>query len=305
MKKHFQHIILFLFAAFFFGCGKPGPTELVDDRPSEETPLQYEVLAKNPDDALYKSGYDSTGMVMPPPSTDVFLFVSKNVVSEKSLSLSYDIAVVFFFDRRDPFILPGGKGYGYHTKRVIPPLINSIFTKEVPNNIVYGPHASMKDSVIGSKYVLSKREPFGDSLSLNYNSPVKFEYREKMMGPKIEFSIGMPEQIIGNISVSQDGKGKILLLSWNKATKDSKDSVEIIVGGKLKNEKAATAFLKFHVKDNGQVKIPPQLIGAIPKDRFDRLVFTFVRTAVSRRLASSLEFFTVIQNTHSIIIDYP
>lgn len=303
MKKYFQHIILSLFAAFFFGCGKPGPTELIDDRPSEEGPLRYEVLAKNPDDALYKSGYDSTGLVMPPPSTDVFLFVSKNVVSEKSLSLSYDIAEVFFFDRRDPFILPGGKGYGYHTKRVFPPLINSIFTKEVANNIMYGPHSSMKDSVLGSKYVLNRRGLLGDTLSLNYNSPVMFEYREKMMGPKIEFSIGMPEQIIGNVSVSQNGKGeKILLLSWNKATKDS---VEIIVGGKLKNEKTATAFLKFHVKDNGQVKIPTGLISAIPRDRFDRLVFTFVRTSVSRRLASSLEFFTVIQNTHSIIIDYP
>ncbi|MDP3150010.1 MAG: hypothetical protein Q8N83_12875 [Ignavibacteria bacterium] len=303
MQKHFQYIILFLFAAFFFGCGKPGPTELVDDRPSEEALLQYEVLAKNPEDALYKSGYDSTGLVLPPPSTDVFLFVSRNVVSEKSLSLSYNIAEVFFFDRRDPFILPGGRGYGYHTKRVIPPLINSIYTREVANNIIYGPHASMKDSVIGSKYVLSKRGLFGDSLTLDYNSPVKFEYREKMMGPKIEFSIGMPEQIIGNVNVSQTAKGeKILLLSWNKATKDS---VEIIVGGKLKNEKAATAFFKFHVKDNGQAKIPSGLISAIPRDRFDRLVFTFVRNAVSRRSVSSLEFFTVIQNTNSIIIDYP
>jgi len=303
MQKYFQHIILFLFTAFFFGCGKPGPTELVDDRPSEEGPLQYEVLAKNPEDALYKSGYDSTGLVLPPPLTDVFLFISKNVVSEQSLSLSYDIAEVFFFDRRDPFILPGGKGYGYHTKKVVPPRINSIYTKEVANMVHFGPHTSMQDSVLGPKYVLNRRGLFGDSLFLNYNSPVMFEYREKMMGPKIEFSIGVPEQIIGNVSVSQNGKGeKILLLSWNKATKDS---VEIIVGGKLKNEKAATAFFKFHVKDNGQVKIPPGLISVIPRDRFDRLVFTFVRTSVSRRIASSLEFFTVIQNTHSIIIDYP
>lgn len=303
MKKYFQHIFLLLFAAFFFGCGKPGPTELVDDRPNEEDPLRYEVLAKNPDDAVYKSGYDSTGMVMPPPLTDVFLFVSKNVVSEKSLSLSYDLAEVFFFDKRNPFILPGGKGYGFHTKKVVPPRINSVNTKEVVHTIHFGPHASMKDSVLGSKYVLSRKGSLGDSLSLNYNSPVMFEYREKMMGPKTEFSIEMPEQIIGNVSVSQNGKGeKILLLSWNKATKDS---VEIIVGGKLKNEKAATAFYKFHVKDNGQVKIPTGLISVIPWDRFDRLVFTFVRTSVSRRFVSPLEFFTVIQNTHSIIIDYP
>jgi len=304
MKKYFQHIILLLFTAFFFGCGKPGPTELIDDRPSEETPLQYEVLAKNPDDALYKNGYDSTGLVTPPPPTDVFLFISKNIVSQQSLSITYDVAQVFFFDKGKPFHLPDGKRYGFHGKKVIPPRINSILTREVDYVIDYGMPASVKDTVLGSKYVLSRIGVLGDSLSLLYNSSVKFEYREKMMGPnKIEFDIAMPEQIIGNVSVSQNGKGeKVLLLTWNKA---SKDSVEIIVGGKLKNEKTATAFFKFHVKDNGQVIIPRGVMAAIPRDRFDRLVFSFVRKAVSRQMKSSLEFFTIIQNTHSIIIDYP
>lgn len=303
MKKYFNHIILFLFAAFFFGCGKPGPTELIDDKPSEETPLKYEVLAKNPDDALYKNGYDSSGLVTPPPPTDVFLFISKNIVSQQSLSISYDVAQVFFFDKGKPFHLPDGKIYGFHGKKVIPPRINSILTREVDYVIDYGMHASVQDTVLGSKYVLSRIGVLGDSLSLLYNSSVKFEYREKMLGPKIEFDLTMPEQIIGNVSVSQNGKGeKVLLLTWNKA---SKDSVEIIVGGKLKNEKTATAFFKFHVKDNGQVKIPSGVMSAIPKNRFDRLVFSFVRKAVLRNKHQLLEYFTVIQNTHSIIIDYP
>ena len=303
MKKHFQHIILFLFAAFFFGCGKPGPTELVDDRPSEETPLQYEVLAKNPDDALYKNGYDSTGLLMPPPPSDVFLFISKNILSEKYLSLNYDNAQVFFFDKGKPIMLPNGKQYGCQTKKVIPPRINAILTKEVDNLIRTGPLTAQHDTVIGPKYVLRRVGLLGDSLSLHYNSSVKFEYREKMMGSPIELNLSLPEQILGNVSVSKNGKGEnILLLTWNKA---SKDSVEIIVGGILKNERAATAFYKFHVKDNGQVKIPRGIMSAIPRDRFDRLVFSFVRKAVSRQMKSSLEFFTVIQNTHSIIIDYP
>ena len=303
MKKHFQHIILFLFAAFFFGCGKPGPTELVDDRPSEETPLQYEVLAKNPDDALYKNGYDSTGLLMPPPPSDVFLFISKNILSEKYLSLNYDNAQVFFFDKGKPIMLPNGKQYGCQTKKVIPPRINAILTKEVDNLIRTGPLTAQHDTVIGPKYVLRRVGLLGDSLSLHYNSSVKFEYREKMMGSPIELNLSLPEQILGNVSVSKNGKGEnILLLTWNKA---SKDSVEIIVGGILKNERAATAFYKFHVKDNGQVKIPRGIMSAIPRDRFDRLVFSFVRKAVSHQMKSSLEFFTVIQNTHSIIIDYP
>ncbi|PIP79234.1 MAG: hypothetical protein COW85_01670 [Ignavibacteria bacterium CG22_combo_CG10-13_8_21_14_all_37_15] len=303
MKKHFQHIILFLFAAFFFGCGKPGPTELVDDRPSEEFPLQYEVLAKNPDDALYKNGYDSTGLLIPPPPSDVFLFISKNILSEKYLSLNYDNAQVFFFDKGKPIMLPNGKQYGCQTKKVIPPRINAILTKEVDNLIRTGPLTAQHDTVIGPKYVLRRVGLLGDSLSLHYNSSVKFEYREKMMGSPIELNLNLPEQIIGNVSVSKNGKGEnILLLTWNKA---SKDSVEIIVGGILKDERAATAFYKFHVKDNGQVKIPRGVMSAIPKDRFDRLVFSFVRKAVSRQMKSSLEFFTVIQNTHSIIIDYP
>lgn len=303
MKKHFQHIIFFLFAAFFFGCGKPGPTELVDDRPSEEAPLKYEVLAKNPDDALYKNGYDSTGLLMPPPPSDVFLFISKNIISEKYLSLNYDNAQVFFFDKGKPFILPDGKKYGFHGKKVIPPRINSILTKEVDNIIHSGPMTAQHDTVIGPKYVLRRVGLLGDSLSLHYNSSVKFEYREKMMGSPIELNLNLPEQIIGNVSVSKNGKDEnLLLLTWNKA---GKDSVEIIVGGILKEEKAATAFFKFHVKDDGKVKIPPGVISAIPRDRFDRLVFSFVRKAVSRQVKSSLEFFTVIQNTHSIIIDYP
>lgn len=303
MKKHFQHIILFLFAAFFFGCGKPGPTELIDDRPSEETPLQYEVLAKNPDDALYKNGYDSTGLLIPPPPSDVFLFISKNILSEKYLSLNYDNAQVFFFDKGKPIMLPNGKQYGCQTKKVIPPRINAILTKEVDNLIRTGPLTAQHDTVIGPKYVLRRVGLLGDSLSLHYNSSVKFEYREKMMGSPIELNLNLPEQIIGKVSVSKNGKGEnILLLTWNKA---SKDSVEIIVGGILKDERAATAFYKFHVKDNGQVKIPRGIMSAIPRDRFNRLVFSFVRKAVSRQMKSSLEFFTVIQNTHSIIIDYP
>lgn len=303
MKKHFQHIILFLFAAFFFGCGKPGPTELVDDRPSEEFPLQYEVLAKNPDDALYKNGYDSTGLLMPPPPSDVFLFISKNIISEKYLSLNYDNVQVFFFDKGKPIMLPNGKQYGCQTKKVIPPRINSILTKEIDNLISTGPLSAQHDTVIGPKYVLRRVGLLGDSLSLHYNSSVKFEYREKMMGSPIELNLNLPEQIIGNVSVSKNGKGEnILLFTWNKA---SKDSVEIIVGGILKDERTAIAFYKFHVKDNGHVIIPPKVMAAIPKARFDRLVFSFVRKAVSRQKKSSLEFFTVIQNTHSIIIDYP
>ncbi|MFA6978504.1 MAG: hypothetical protein WC209_04185 [Ignavibacteriaceae bacterium] len=303
MKKYFQHIILFLFAAFFFGCGKPGPTELIEDRPDEETPLKYEVLAKNPDDAVYQNGYDSTGLLMPPPASDVFLLISKNIVSERHLSLTYDVAQAFFFDKSKPIILPDGKGHGFQGKKVIPPRINSILMKEVDHIIHIGHVSTQRDTVIGSKYVLSRIGLLGDSLSLHYNSSVKFEYREKMMGSPIELNLNLPEQIIGNVSVSKNGKGEnILLLTWNKA---SKDSVEIIVGGIMKNERAATAFFKFHVKDNGQVKIPRGVMSAIPRDRFDRLVFTFVRKAVLRQMKSSLEFFTVIQNTHSIIIDYP
>ncbi len=304
MKKYFQHIILFLFTAYFFGCGKPGPTEVVNDLPNDESPLQIEVLAKNPEDALYTTGYDSTGLLIPPPSTDVFLFISKNIVSQQSLSISYDIAQVFFFDKNSPVILPDGKRYGFHMKKVIPPKINSIQTKEVSHIIHSGMGSSVKETVIGPKYMLSRTGILGDSLSLPYKSSVKFEYREKMMGNShVEFTVEMPDQIIGNVTVTQNGKGeKILLLEWNKGTKDS---VEIIIGGKLKSEKAATAFYKIHVKDNGRVIIPPKLIKAIPKDRFDRLVFSFVRNAVSRRVEQSFEFFTVIQNTHSIIIDYP
>jgi hypothetical protein len=303
MIKHFQHIILFLFAAFFFGCGKPGPTELVDDRPSEEFPLQYEVLAKNPEDALYKNGYDSTGLLMPPPVTDGLLFISKNVVSQQSLSISYDVAQVFFFDRWKPFLLPDGKRFGFHLKKMFPPKINSVQTKEVSHHLSYGMNVSVKDTGLGPKYVLNSVAGFGDSLSLNYNSPVNFEYRKGMMSPYTSFRIDMPEKIVGNVTVTQNGKGeKFLLLEWNKGTKDS---VEIIIGGKIKNEKAATAFFKIHVKDNGNVKIPAPLLRAIPKSRFDRLVITFVRNAVSRRVEPSFEFFTVIQNTHSIIIDYP
>lgn len=303
MKKYFQHSILLLFTVYFFGCGKPGPTEVVNDIPNDQEPLQIEVLAKNPEDAIYKNGYDSTGLLNPPPSTDVFLFISKNIVSQQSLSINYDIAQVFFFDKDKPFMLPNGKRFGFHLKKVIPPKINSIQTKEVNHRINYGMGSFVKDTVLGPKYMLSRMGVFGDSLFLDYSTPVKFEFRKGMMSPTIESTVEMPEQIIGKVSVTQNGKGeKILLLEWNKGTKDS---VEIIIGGKLKNEKAATAFFKLRVKDNGHVKIPPQLIRAIPKDRFDRLVFSFVRNAVSIRVEQSLDFFTVIQNTHSIIIDYP
>jgi len=303
MKKYFQHSLLLLFTAYFLGCGKPGPTEVVNDIPNDQEPLQIEVLAKNPEDALYKGTYDSTGMLNQMPQAETFLFISKNVVSEKFLSIGYDVAQVFFFDKSHPVMLPNGRMFGFKMKKVIPPKINSVQTKEVPQHIRFGMGAFVRDTVLGSKYMLSRTGILGDSLSLHYNSSVKFEYREKMMSPPIAFTVDMPEQIIGKVSVTQNNKGeKLLLLEWNKGTKDS---VEIIIGGKIKNEKAATAFFKLRVKDNGQLKIAPQLIRAIPKGQFDKLFFSFVRNAVSRRVEQSLEFFTLIQNTHSIIIDYP
>ncbi|MCK9424834.1 MAG: hypothetical protein M0Q21_02220 [Ignavibacteriaceae bacterium] len=303
MKKYFRHSILLLLTAYFFGCGKPGPTELVNDIPNDEAPLQIEVLAKNPDDALYKGAYDSTGLLNQMPQAETFLFISKNVVSEKFLSIEYNVAQVLFFDRDKPFHLPDGKDFGFLMKRVIPPKINSVRTKEVNHSIQHGRGPSVKDTVLGPKYMLSRTGNFGDSLFLTYNTQVKFEFRKEMMSPPIEFTVKMPEQIIGKVTVTQNSNGeKILLLEWNKGTNDS---VEIIIGGKIKNEKTATAFFKLHVNDNGQVKISPKLMKAIPKDRFDRLVFSFVRKAITRRVEQSLEFFTVIQNTHSIIIDYP
>jgi len=303
MKTISQYILPLLVGFYFFGCGKPGPTELVDDRPNEETPLQYEVLAKNPEDALYQNGYDSTGLAAPPPLTDVFTFVSKNQISEKNGTVGFDVAEVLFLDRNNPFVSMDGKHFGYHSKKVFPPMINSLITREENNHIEYGHLASAHDTTLGPKYVLNRSGKTGDSLWLAYNAPVKFEYREKMMDPKISFSVMMPEQIIGHISLSTDPKGeKVIHLEWNPGTKDS---VEIIVGGKMKNEKTALAFFKFRVKDNGRVKIPTGFVSSIPKDRFDRLVIMFVRKAVSRRMESSLEFFTVVQNTHSIVIDYP
>jgi len=305
MKKYFRHTILLLFTAYFFGCGKPGPTELVNDIPNEEEPLQIEVLALNPDDALYKGTYDSTGLLNEMPKAENFLFISKNVVSEKFLSVGNDVAEVFFFDNAQPIVLPNGRMVGFGMKKVNPPKINSVQTREVMHSIQYGRSSSVMDTILGPKYMLSRSGLMGDALFLKYNNPVDFEYRKAMMGPNvpIKFSINMPDQIVGKVNVTQDNKKeKVLQLEWNKATKDS---VEIIIGGKMKNEKTATAFFKLHVKDNGHIKIPPQLITAIPKDRFDRLVFTFVRKSVSRRVEQSLEFFTIIQNTHSIIIDYP
>jgi len=303
MTKYFRHSILLLIILYFFGCGKPGPTQLVNDIQNDEAPLQIEVLAKNPEDALYKSGYDSTGLVSPPPDADAFLFISKNVVFERSLSVKFDLAQAFFFDKDQPFILPDGHRFGFHMKNAFPPRINSILTREVQYHIQYGMGAFVKDSMVGPKYMLSRTGIFGDSLFLNYNTLVKFEFRKGMMSPLAEFSVELPEQIIGKVNVTQNGKGeKFLLLEWNTGLKDS---VEIILGAKKKGEKSATAFFKLHVRDNGHVKIPPQLLRAIPKDRFDRFVITFCRSSVSRRVLQATEFFTVIQNTHSIIIDYP
>jgi len=305
MKKYFQHTILLLFTAYFFGCGKPGPTELVNDNPNDEAPVQIEVLALNPDDALYKGAYDSTGLLNEMPKAENFLFISRNVVTEKLLSVGYDVAEVFFFDNAQPIVLPNGRTFGFGMRTVIPPKINAVQTREVIHSISYGMGSSVTEKILGPKYVLGRSGLVGDALFLNYDTPVDFEYRKVMMSPnaQVKFSVNMPDQIVGKVNVTQGNKGeKVLQLEWNKATKDS---VEIIIGGKMKYERNATAFFKLHVKDNGQMKVPPQLIMAIPKDRFDRLVFTFVRKAVSRRVEQSLEFFTVIQNTHSIIIDYP
>ncbi len=305
MKQVIKNITFMLFAlAFISGCDKPLPTELVsiDNGISDE--LEIELIAQDTEDELYHNGFDTTGIARNPTIYSNFITVSGVKTSGVLQQVHSSIATAIFFDRSSPIHTPGGRLIGFVTRTPGVVRFNDFQAHRVPYIISFRDHGMVRDTTLGMHYVLSNRrgQQF-NQFEYEYNSTVNFRL-DPILGNAIEFQIPTPSEIIGSITLagSRENKNLRAKLNWNKS---DTAGIEIIIGAFDKRKNASLPLYRIKTKDDGELIVPGRLFSGIPKDKFNRLIFTFVRKFEFNRTNANVEYHILSQSLHTIFVDIP
>ncbi|HRI46317.1 MAG TPA: hypothetical protein PK559_04360, partial [Ignavibacteriaceae bacterium] len=94
--KRYSFILLVFISLNYFGCNSPEPTPLSADS-VENNLMEIEVLSQNPNESEILTGYDSTGYTPNIPNNNSFIFLSKNIINEGSLSFEHEYSTSVFF----------------------------------------------------------------------------------------------------------------------------------------------------------------------------------------------------------------
>lgn len=305
MKQVIKNISLILFAlAFISGCDKPLPTELlsVDNGITDE--LEIELIAQDTEDELYHNGFDTTGIAHNPTIYSNFITVSGVKTSGIIQPVHTSIATAIFFDRSSPIHTPHGRLIGFVTRTPGVVRFNNHQAQRVPYIISFRDHGMLKDTTLGMRYVLSNRKgQQSNQFEFEYFSTVNFRL-EPIIGNAIEFQIPTPSEIIGSIALagSRENKNLKAKLNWNKS--DS-GAIEIIIGALDKRKNASLPLYRIKTRDDGELIVPGRLLTGIPKDKFNRLIFTFVRKFELNRAGGNVEYHILSQSLHTIFVDIP
>ena len=179
--KTYLNIIYFLtaisFAAFIGGCDKPSPTELVNSSQSEDDPVVYETIAKNPTDEIYSNGADTTGVSDNLTRYSNVVVVSGTKISDNSQTLKLSTAQAVFFDRAMP-VRANGNLIGYQTQLLGEVKFNGVRALTVPFKVKFrNAQNIIQDSTLGFYHLLySGRAASFHPFNYKYNSIVSFEF---------------------------------------------------------------------------------------------------------------------------------
>ncbi len=310
MKKLFRFIYCLCFVAcgiLLNSCNNPAPTELVQDNPSIQNPIQVEVVTKDPTDEYYNNGFDTTGVANPVINYSNVINVSGIKTTENNVTTKISFAQAIFYNRNMPFREPSGRLIGYQTVTPGKVKFNNIFAMTVPYKINYNNHGMHADTILGNMFALT-RGMMGQ-FNFDYNSSINFQYIP-MQGHSVNFDIPTPKEIIGKVILSGKIKNKTLscLLNWDKG--NPSDSIEIILGAvtTAQNSNGTYSTLplyKIKTRDTGKLLIPAKLVNEIPQNKFNKLVLTFVRKYQIHFTGSGSDLFILSQSIHSIILDIP
>ena len=296
--KKYCAVILIL---SLYSCGDPSPTELIYDNISASEDIGIEIISTNPEEIVYTTGYDSTGIVDPIPMHLSNIYVSgiKNSSSEGNDYLTYYSAI--FFDENQPIKNPHGRRLGFKTSYKGNVLFNNIAAIQVPHIIHIKEPGRIIDENAGMKYLYYRR---GKENSFPFSSNIMFTLLpEHMRDRKIEFEIPTPNAITGQVIKSGSrGTGDLkFLLKWNNS---ADGNIEIIIGGIETGKPGLFPLLRFKTKDDGELTIPESIIKSIRFQNFEEIVFSFVRQKIKNdsSLSGLNDPFVVAQTIHNIKI---
>jgi len=306
MKKLFINITLLIALGFFFyGCDTPAPTELIiDNNTTTEDQVDVEVITKDTQDEFYSNGFDSTGVAQRLHNFGSVVVVTGTKISDRKSTIKSSLAEAVFFDRNKPVMNMHGHVVGFHT--VMPGVVkfNGKKAKVRPLKIKFKNGNVKVDTTLGSMYVvfsgrLNSMDPFG----YNFRSNVNFQLNSTM-GPARSFNIPTPEEITGEVTFNGHKADKNLraVLKWNKS---NKQKIEVVLGAVLKGSNISFPLYRLTTRDDGKLIVPSQLLNTIPFERFDKIIFSFVRRLEFDNGSGSNRLKVLSQSIHSIIIDIP
>ena len=301
MKKILTYLIISVSVLLLVSCDKPAPTQLIDD-----TNNDYEVELLNKDLENYiSSGSDTSGVTQNLTGITNLISVSGIKITSSKGTINTSLAQAIFFDKSKPIYYSDGKLLSYQT--IIPGIIkfNGTEANIVPYRLKFREEGMQKDTLIGNRYLLYNI--FGgvpDPFYFNYDSQVSFEFSPLFGGNTVSFPIPTPKEITGSVTLTGKRINKNLeaTLNWNT---NGIGKVSIIVGLIRPNQIISVPVYRFRTRDDGEIRIPKRLINQLPLDRFEKIVFTFVRSYEGYRDYGNNDLLVSSQSIHSIVIEIP
>ncbi len=302
MKKIFVYSIILTGFFFLESCDKPAPTQLIDDTTNE---FEVELLNKDIDNQYYTSGSDTSGITQDLTGITNLISVSGIKITSPKGTLNTSLAQAMFFDKTKPINYSDGRLLAYRT--VIPGTIkfNGTESHIVPHKIKYRDNGNPADTLIGFKYALyniGNGDP--DPFYFGFNASVSFEFDPILPGDNISFTIPTPPEIIGSVSLNGNRVNKNInaSLNWNSRREGK---VTIVVGLIRPGQLQSIPVYKLKTRDDGEMNLPPRFLNELPLEKFEKIVFTFVRSYEGYHTNGGNELLVSSQSIHSIVIDIP
>jgi hypothetical protein len=302
MKKIFIHSIILTSIFYITSCDKPAPTQLIDDTTNE---FEVELLNKDLDNHYYSAGSDTSGITQDLTGITNLISVSGIKISSRNRTDEFSLAQAMFFDKTKPINYSDGRLLAYRT--VIPGTIrfNGIESHILPHSIKYRDNGILRDTLIGFKYVLYNI--FGgnpDPFYFGYNASVSLEFDPIQPGDNISFTIPTPQEIIGSVSLTGNriNRNFNAALNWN-GTRERK--VTIVVGLIRPGQLQSIPVYRLKTPDDGEMHLPARFLNELPLQKFEKIVFTFVRSYEGYHINGGNQLLVSSQSIHSIVIDIP
>jgi hypothetical protein len=302
MKKLFTYLLILSSIFLLVSCDKPAPTQLIDDTSDD---FEVELLNKDLDDQNVISGIDTSGITQNLTGITNLISVSGIKITSRNNTDEFSLAQAMFFDKSKPIKYSNGRLLAYKT--ITPGTIkfNGTESHIVPYKVRYRDKGIPMDTLIGFKYVLYNI--FGgypDPFYFSYNSSVSFEFDPILPGENISFTIPTPPEINGSVTLngSRINKNLTAKLNWNSS---GVGKVTMVISLMRPGQLQSIPVYRLKTQDDGEMNIPARFLNELPLERFERIVFTFVRSYEGYHGSGNNELLVSSQSIHSIVIDIP